>query len=53
MRRLSDSTVCDNGSVLTWTGPSEVAVFNVWGSGAGLYGLHPSIIRSLAGRMTC
>lgn len=38
MRRLSDSTVCANGSVLTWTGPSEVAVFNVWGSGTGLYG---------------
>ncbi|KAF4158734.1 hypothetical protein CNMCM6069_003300 [Aspergillus lentulus] len=36
MRRLSDSTVCANGSVLTWTGPSEVAVFNVWGSGTGL-----------------
>lgn len=38
MRRLSDSTVCPDGSVLTWTGPSEVAVFSVWGSGTGLYG---------------
>ncbi|EAW09681.1 putative SNARE-dependent exocytosis protein (Sro7) [Aspergillus clavatus NRRL 1] len=36
MRRLSESTVCANGSILAWTGPSEVAAFNVWGSGAGL-----------------
>ncbi|EAU35077.1 conserved hypothetical protein [Aspergillus terreus NIH2624] len=33
MRRLSESTICSNGTVLTWTGPSEVGLFNAWGSG--------------------
>ncbi|KAF9891136.1 hypothetical protein FE257_005072 [Aspergillus nanangensis] len=37
MRRLSESTICSNGTVLTWTGPSEVGLFNVWGSGTGLH----------------
>ncbi|KAE8152710.1 lethal giant larvae like, C-terminal-domain-containing protein [Aspergillus avenaceus] len=36
MRRLSESTVCSNGTVLTWTGPSEIGLFNVWGAGTGL-----------------
>ncbi|GMG30070.1 unnamed protein product [Aspergillus oryzae var. brunneus] len=37
MKRLSESTICSNGTVLTWTGPSEVGLFNVWGAGTGLY----------------
>ncbi|KNG81777.1 putative SNARE-dependent exocytosis protein (Sro7) [Aspergillus nomiae NRRL 13137] len=36
MKRLSESTVCFNGTVLTWTGPSQVGLFNVWGAGTGL-----------------
>ncbi|KAK6838238.1 hypothetical protein RU639_000350 [Aspergillus parasiticus] len=36
MKRLSESTICSNGTVLTWTGPSEVGLFNVWGAGTGL-----------------
>lgn len=37
MRRLSDSTVCSNGTTLVWTGPSEIGLFSVWGSGISLY----------------
>ncbi|KAL4885129.1 lethal giant larvae like, C-terminal-domain-containing protein [Aspergillus karnatakaensis] len=33
MSRLSSSTVSPNGSVLVWTSPSEVGLFNVWGAG--------------------
>lgn len=36
MRRLSESTICSNGTVLTWTGPSEVGLFNVWTHNASL-----------------
>lgn len=37
MRRLSDSVISPTGNVLAWTTPSEVGLFNVWGSGFGLY----------------
>lgn len=37
MRRLSESVIAPNGNVLVWTTPSEVGLFNVWGSGSGLY----------------
>lgn len=37
MRRLSESTVCSNGTALVWTGPSEIGLFSVWGSGIPLY----------------
>lgn len=37
MRRLSDSVISPTGNVLAWTGPSEVGLFNVWGSGATPY----------------
>ncbi|KAJ5674106.1 hypothetical protein N7462_009545 [Penicillium macrosclerotiorum] len=33
MRRLSEACITPTGSVMTWTGPSEVGLFNVWGSG--------------------
>ncbi|KAL5002392.1 lethal giant larvae like, C-terminal-domain-containing protein [Aspergillus recurvatus] len=36
MSRLSQSTVSPNGSVLFWTSPSEVGLFNVWGAGIEL-----------------
>ncbi|KAL4810537.1 lethal giant larvae like, C-terminal-domain-containing protein [Aspergillus unguis] len=36
MGRLSQSTVAPNGSVLFWTSPSEVGLFNVWGAGTEL-----------------
>ncbi|KAJ5095355.1 hypothetical protein NUU61_004711 [Penicillium alfredii] len=39
MRRLSEARITPTGSVLTWVGPSEIGVFNVWGTGSGL---HPS-----------
>lgn len=37
MRRLSESCVSPTGSILTWTGPSEVGLLRAWGSGHGLY----------------
>ncbi|OJJ39242.1 hypothetical protein ASPWEDRAFT_36989 [Aspergillus wentii DTO 134E9] len=36
MRRFSEAVISPTGSVLGWAGPSEVALFNVWGSGATL-----------------
>ncbi|KAL4918546.1 lethal giant larvae like, C-terminal-domain-containing protein [Aspergillus aurantiobrunneus] len=36
MARLPQSTVSPNGSVLFWTSPSEVGLFNVWGAGVEL-----------------
>ena len=37
MRRLSGSVISRCGSILSWLGPSEVGLFNVWGSGIDLY----------------
>ena len=37
MRRLSESVISPTGTIMAWTGPSEVAVFSVWGSGAQMY----------------
>lgn len=37
MRRLSESCVSPTGNILSWTGPSEVGLFYVWGSGTGMY----------------
>lgn len=31
VQRLSDAIVTDTGDVLAWTGPSEIALLNVWG----------------------
>ncbi|KAF7720103.1 Lethal giant larvae (Lgl)-like, C-terminal domain-containing protein [Penicillium ucsense] len=33
MRRLSEACITPSGNVLAWVGPSEVGLFNVWGSG--------------------
>ncbi|KAF2433713.1 hypothetical protein EJ08DRAFT_694198 [Tothia fuscella] len=32
-RRLSDAIITCSGDILGWTGPSEVALLNVWGTG--------------------
>jgi syntaxin-binding protein 5 len=37
VRRLQEAPISPTGKVMGWVGPSEVAMFNVWGSGAGLY----------------
>jgi len=34
--RISNSVVTEDGEVLCWTGPSELAVLQVWGSGKEL-----------------
>lgn len=38
MRRLSEACITPGGNIMTWVGPSEVGLFNVWGSGHKLYG---------------
>lgn len=37
MRRLSEACITPTGNIMTWVGPSEVGLFNVWGGGNGLY----------------
>lgn len=37
MTRLADAIVTSSGDVFVWTGPSEIAVFNVWGTGRALW----------------
>ncbi|KAJ5793648.1 Lethal giant larvae (Lgl)-like C-terminal [Penicillium paradoxum] len=37
MRRLSEACITPTGNIMTWVGPSEIGLFNVWGSGNGLY----------------
>ncbi|KAJ5887943.1 hypothetical protein N7495_007984 [Penicillium taxi] len=36
MRRLTNACITPSGSVMTWVGPSELGLFNVWGSGTEL-----------------
>ncbi|KAK3066580.1 hypothetical protein LTS18_001627 [Coniosporium uncinatum] len=36
VKRLSDATITPSGDVLGWTGPSEMALINIWGSGLTL-----------------
>lgn len=37
LQRLSDAIISSSGDVLGWAGPSEIAVFSVWGAGVPLY----------------
>lgn len=37
MRRLSAAIITPTGNVVGWTGPSELALLNVWGSGQDLW----------------
>ncbi|KAJ6019029.1 hypothetical protein N7522_001096 [Penicillium canescens] len=39
MRRLSEACITPTGNIMTWVGPSELGLFNVWGGGNKL---HPS-----------
>ncbi|KAJ5561791.1 hypothetical protein N7535_003749 [Penicillium sp. DV-2018c] len=39
MRRLSEACITPTGNIMTWVGPSEIGMFNVWGAG---HQLHPS-----------
>lgn len=36
VRRFSEAIITPTGSVFGWTGPSEIAVLNVWGTGQDL-----------------
>ena len=36
VRRLSEALIAPTGFIFGWTGPSEIAVLNVWGSGQDL-----------------
>ena len=41
MRRLSAAIVTPTGNIVGWTGPSELALLNVWGSGQDLWVMNP------------
>lgn len=36
VRRFSEAIVTPTGDIVGWTGPSEIAVLNVWGTGSDL-----------------
>ena len=36
VRRFSEAVITPTGDILGWTGPSEVALLNVWGTGSNL-----------------
>ncbi len=36
VRRLSEAIITATGDIFAWTGPSEMAVLNVWGTGLEL-----------------
>ncbi|KAJ5683754.1 uncharacterized protein N7477_000099 [Penicillium maclennaniae] len=36
MRRLPEACITPAGSVMTWVGPSQIGLFNVWGTGRKL-----------------
>ncbi|KAK5240005.1 Lethal(2) giant larvae sro7, partial [Cryomyces antarcticus] len=43
IRRLADATITPSGDILGWTGPSEMAMLNVWGTGAPVPRSHDSL----------
>lgn len=36
VRRFSEAIIAPTGFIFGWTGPSEIAILNVWGTGQGL-----------------
>lgn len=36
LRRFSDAVITPTGDIVGWVGPSEIAMLNVWGTGADL-----------------
>lgn len=36
VKRLSEAIITPTGDIVGWTGPSEVALLNVWGTGSDL-----------------
>ena len=36
VRRFSEAIVTPQGEIFAWTGPSEIAVLNIWGTGQNL-----------------
>lgn len=43
VKRFSEALITATGDVFGWTGPSEIAVLNVWGTGQRLYVRAPVI----------
>ena len=37
IKRFSEAIITASGDIFGWTGPSEIAVLNVWGTGQDLY----------------
>jgi syntaxin-binding protein 5 len=40
VRRFADAIITPTGDICGWTGPSEIAMINVWGAGDDLYVYH-------------
>lgn len=40
VRRFAEAVITPTGDVCGWTGPSEIAILNVWGAGDDLYVCH-------------
>lgn len=43
VRKFGDARISSSGDVLGWTGPSEIAMLNVWGAGLPLYVKYPFV----------
>ena len=43
VQRFSEALITATGDVFGWTGPSQIAVLNVWGTGQELYVEEPNI----------
>lgn len=41
VRRFSEAVISPSSDVIGWTGPSEVAIINIWGSGTPMCVLFP------------
>lgn len=44
-RKFQDAAISGTGDIIAWTGPSEMALLNVWGTGDNQYGLFETMRR--------
>ena len=50
IRRFSEALITPTGDVLGWTGPSEMVLLNVWGTGTDLCVMSPVVVEYLLTR---
>lgn len=46
VRRFSEAVISPSSDVIGWTGPSEVAIINVWGSGTPMCDFSPGFLNA-------